>query len=246
MATLVTDFVNQHERREWRKAWTALKSLIKSPENTDQVFVIMKALAGNSHAKQFHRFFKSEGGKRILSERLNIIDKLKDQDYLTGLPSTSLGRAYLEFTLSQNLSADGLVESSQVAYTELKSQDLRLYFDRSRDVHDLWHVLTGYGRDNFGEACLVAYSYAQTKSLGFAAIALMGGYDFNKKLPGNKIWSTLWQAYKDGRKSDWLMGVVYEDILAMDLKKARKMLNVPRPDKYLNSPDVIKALSPQN
>ena len=246
MATLVTDFVNQHDPREWRKAWTALKNLIKSPESTDQVFVIMKALAGNTHAKQFQRFFKSEGGNRILVERLNILDKLKDHDYLASLPSKSLGRAYLDFMQAQDLSADGLVESSQVAYTELKSKDLRLYFDRSRDVHDLWHVLTGYGRDNFGEACLVAYSYAQTKSLGFAAIALMGGYDFTKKMPGNKIWSTLWQSYRDGRKSDWLMGVVYEDMLEMDLDEARKMLNIPRPVKYINSPDVIAGLTAHN
>lgn len=243
MSTLVTDFVNQHEPREWSKAWRALRNLINDPENTEQVFVIMKSLAGNSHAKQFQRFFKSEGGKRVLTERLDILDKLNDKDYLRGLPENSLGRAYLAFIESEDLSADGLVESSQVAHTNLKSKDLRLYFDRSRDVHDLWHVLTGYGRDGFGEACVVAFSYAQTKSLGFAAIALMGGYEFNKMMPGNNIWSTIWQAYKNGRKSEWLMGVVYEDILPMDLKDARKMLNIQAPDKYLNNQHVIEGLS---
>ncbi len=231
MSTLVTDYVNQHEKRKWRKAWKALRSLIKDPERTDQVFVIMKALAGNSHAKQFLQFFKSEGGQRILTERLNILDKLKDYDYLKSLPENSLGRAYYNFITSEDLTADGLVESSQIAYTELKSKDLRLYFDRSRDVHDLWHVLTGYGRDGFGEACVVAFSYAQTKSLGFAAIALMGGYEFNRRMPGNNIWSTIWQAYKNGRKSEWLMGVVYEDMFAMDLNEVRKILNIPRPTK---------------
>jgi ubiquinone biosynthesis protein COQ4 len=35
-------------------------------------------------------------------------------------------------------------------------------------VHDIWHVLTGYRRDALGEACLVAFSYAQTRGLGWA------------------------------------------------------------------------------
>ena len=104
-------------------------------------------------------------------------------------------------------------------------------------------MLTGYGRDGFGEACVVAFSYAQTKSLGFAAIALMGGYEFNRRMPGNNIWSTIWQAYKNGRKSEWLMGVVYEDMFAMDLNEVRKILNIPRPTKYINSQNVIETLS---
>lgn len=238
---MATDYESQHHPREWRVAWKALKILISEEERTDQVFVIMKALAGNTHAKQFKRFINSEGGKYILTERLNILDKLKDHSYLRGLPDGSLGRAYLDFISAEDLSAEALVEASLTTQTDIKSKDLRLYFDRSRDVHDLWHVLTGYGRDGFGEACLVAYSYAQTKSLGFAAIALMAGYDFNKTMPGHNIWGTIWQAYKNGRKSDWLMGVVYEDILAMDIDSSRETLHIPKPDKYSDNPDVIEA-----
>ena len=51
---------------------------------------------------------------------------------------------------------------------------LAWYGRRMRDVHDVWHVLTGYGTDGLGEACVVAFSYSQTKSLGFALIAHAG------------------------------------------------------------------------
>ena len=45
---------------------------------------------------------------------------------------------------------------------------------RTEETHDLWHVLTGYGRDTFGEACLLAFSYAQTGNRGIGLIALGG------------------------------------------------------------------------
>lgn len=241
MSAYITDYRGGYQPREWRVAWRALRSLIREQQDTDQVFIIMKALGGNSHDKQFKRFLKSNIGQRVLAERTNILDKLEDRTYLASLPDESLGREYLAFIKDEKLSADALIKASEIGRSDIQSQDLIFYFDRSRDVHDLWHVLTGYGRDGFGEACVVAYSYAQTKSLGFAAIALMGGYEFKKAMPKNPIWGAIWQAYRNGRKSNWLMGEAYEELLPMNLDEVRQKLNIHTPDKYLACPDVIGA-----
>ena len=45
------------------------------------------------------------------------------------------------------------------------------FFRRVRDLHDVWHVLTGYGRDALGEMCLVTFSFQETHGLGWALIA---------------------------------------------------------------------------
>ena len=50
------------------------------------------------------------------------------------------------------------------------------FFRRVRDLHDLWHVLTGYGRDPLGEVCLLAFTYAQTRLTGLGAIAFLGTF----------------------------------------------------------------------
>ena len=79
------------------------------------------------------------------------------------------------------------------------SKDFTRYVTRVRDMHDLWHVITGYGRDGLGEGCLVAFSYAQTRSLGFAAIALLAAQQFNG-LTNEKILRAIWQAYRNGKR----------------------------------------------
>ncbi|GHF11579.1 hypothetical protein GCM10017044_01710 [Kordiimonas sediminis] len=241
MSDIATDFTFKHNPLQFRVAWKALKDLIANKEDTEQVFIIMKALSGSSQSRQFQRFMKTENGQRILRERPVLLNTLMDRDYLASLPVGSVGRTYLSFMEEENLTADGLVEASEVSPIDVESEDFRLYLERMRDVHDLWHVLSGYGRDGFGEACVVAFSYAQTKSLGFAAIALMGGYDFNKKVPGHGIWSAIWQAYRNGRKSAWLPAVMYEEILPRPLEEVRQELNIMPPSKYLGSPEVIAA-----
>ena len=65
---------------------------------------------------------------------------------------------YIAFMKREGLSAAGLVaESHKWAPPENLPRDLtQWYFDRLRDTHDLFHVLTGYGRDALGEASLLA------------------------------------------------------------------------------------------
>ena len=70
---------------------------------------------------------------------------------------------------SEKITADGLVDASEEnvpSELESQSEELIAFGKRMRDQHDLWHVLTGYGRDTFGEDFLLAFTYAQTKNLG--------------------------------------------------------------------------------
>ena len=67
------------------------------------------------------------------------------------MSANSLGRAYLHFLDSENLSFDGLVEASQTTrLQEEGDKDSQRFMLRQRDQHDLWHVVTGYGRDIAG------------------------------------------------------------------------------------------------
>jgi ubiquinone biosynthesis protein COQ4 len=83
-------------------------------------------------------------------------------------------------------------------------------------------VLTGYGRDPLGEACLVAFSYAQTRGLGWALIAL--GAALRSRDPA--VVRAIWQGYRRGRASAWLLGEDYEALLAEPLEAARRRLSI--------------------
>ena len=136
----------QNNRMRPLVALRALQKLVNDPEKTDQVFVIIKAMSGNSHEQTFNRFIKTDIGKRILSEERNLLSSLTDRKNLQTHATGTLGHAYLGFVEREQITADGLVEASQLDDT-VQSPTFRLFSERMRDQHDLWHVITGYGRD---------------------------------------------------------------------------------------------------
>lgn len=224
------------------RALGALKKLIADKEDTAQVFEIMRALSGASIPKGYKKLLETPEGGRIAYRRTELAAVLDDHDALRKLPAGSVGRAYLAFVESEQLSAQGLAnESAKVRDIDFEVEHpMAWYGRRLRDVHDLWHVLTGYGRDALGEASLVAFSYAQTKSLGFALIALAGAREIKRGMPGQPIYACVREAHRNGRAAAWLPGVDYEKLLAEPLEAARARLNIAPPATYRAIPAALR------
>ena len=82
-----------------------------------------------------------------------------------------MGAAYRAFREARGFTADGLAELEREVIPFVDAPHPVVWYSRRlRDVHDIWHVLTGYGTDALGEACVVSFSYGQTRNLGFAFI----------------------------------------------------------------------------
>jgi len=128
-------------------ALRAMRNLLRDREDTHQVFLLIDALRGKTTLRQFARFRQTETGRAVLGEHRRLLDRLSDRASLAALPAGTLGRAYYDFTASENLSVEGLVEASQITMRALPADDVTLFRERSREMHDLLHVLTGYGRD---------------------------------------------------------------------------------------------------
>ena len=209
----------------------ALRALIKDPDQTEQVFVIIRAMSGDSLERSYRRFLTTTEGKSILQEKRQLRDMLGDRASLAALPSGSFGRAYLTFVEAGDLTADGLVEASDVNEELIENPELRLYAERLRDQHDLWHTLTGYGRDTFGEACLLAFTYAQTHNRGLGTIAFIGMLKLAKEL-GIGVFKAMWQGLQDGRRAAWLPAQPWETLLEKPLDQVRQQLYIESPDTY--------------
>ena len=158
----------------WGQAFRALWALSRDLDDTTHVFRIVDALRGNSDAENVARMRESLVGRQILDERRDMLDVLADRERLRTLPEGSLGRVYLEFMEREGLSAEGLAEASESGHSPGSDSDERIFGNWARDSHDLWHVLTGYGRDPLGELCLLGVLYSQIGNLGTAFIALLG------------------------------------------------------------------------
>lgn len=224
------------------RAWRALRRLIADKEDTTQVFEIMNALAGSSVRRGYQRMLEQAEGGRQAFLMTELADRLQDKVWLRSLPEGSVGRAYLEFIEERNLSAYGLAgESRKVADTEIEAaHPYAWYARRLRDVHDIWHVLTGYRTDALGEACVVAFSLPQTRSPGFGLIAAGVAIEFARARTGHPCARAILQAWGRGRRAAWLPGLDYEALLIQPLEAARARLELSGPTLYDQVPVEVR------
>ena len=213
-------------RLNFRKAIAAFRALQANPEDTSKIFVIFRALRGKSGQKSFARFKASATGRAVLADRRMLLNRLTDRAALAALPDGSLGRAYLAFMESENLSADGLVMASQME-KEPMSPDVELFAARMRDAHDLTHILTGYGRDPLGELCLLTFTYRQNGNLGLIMVVAMAW----RRLP-SAAREAVREAWRHGPQARWLGDQDWEALLARPLAEVRQMLGIMPPVIY--------------
>ncbi len=216
----------------------AFGKLVADKEDTRQVFEIMNALAGRSIEWGYQRLMDTPQGGIQAYEQVELSDRLQDRQWLAGFAEGTVGAAYLTFIDSRNLSAYGLAEeSAKVADTEIEAAHPRAWYARRiRDVHDIWHVLTGYQTDALGEACVVAFSLPQTRSTGFGLIAAGAAVQFMRARTGHPCGRAVLQAWRNGRRAAWLPGEDYVALMAEPLEAARERLRIPRPTLYERVP----------
>ena len=159
-------------RRDWKTAFEAIRKLLANGDDTTQVFRIMRALNVGSAPKGYGRMIATTEGGRLATEQVELAQRFSDRAWVASFAPGTVGAAYRDFLDTTGYSADGLVEVSRVNNEEDMRHPYAWYGRRTRDVHDIWHVLTGYQADeSLGEAALVAFSYAQLGGLGWAFIA---------------------------------------------------------------------------
>jgi ubiquinone biosynthesis protein COQ4 len=245
MADITADYAPATPKRvstkmDWGHALRSLQRLLADKEDTRQVFEIMRALNGSSTAKGYQRLISTVEGGRIAYDQVEFARRLMDDAWLDSLPEGSVGAAYREFVRSENLSAEGLAMVSREGVGDIEERHPYAWFGRRiRDVHDIWHVLTGYHRDGLGEACLVAFSYAQTKGLGWAVIAL-GAASRARQDRSQPYVKAIWQGYKRGKAAKWLLGEDYERLMAEPLEAARRRLGITPPTVYDSIPPELR------
>ncbi|MDR3507310.1 MAG: Coq4 family protein [Caulobacteraceae bacterium] len=216
------------------RALRGFRRLVADKEDTKQVFEIMAALAGRSIPKGYARLLNVPEGGRQAYFAVEFADRLQDETWLASLPEGSVGAHYRAFIAARAISAYGLAEESRkVGDVEMDlAHPTAWYARRLRDIHDIWHVLTGYGTDALGEACVVAFSYPQAGSPGFAFIAAGAVLEFEKLRKGHPYGRAILQAWRHGRRAEWLPALDYETLLAEPLDVARARLRIAPPTLY--------------
>jgi ubiquinone biosynthesis protein COQ4 len=221
-------------RSDWPRALRALQRLFKNKEDTAEVFEIMFALNGRAYAADFARLLATAEGGRIAYERVEFADRLLDSAWVESFPPGSVGAAYREFQNTQHLSVQGLIDESHkgVPAAELDQRHpYTWWFRRIRDLHDIWHVLTGYDRDALGEMCLAAFSYREVRGAGWALI-VTGGFLRCHGPAAGKARLAMLEARARANRAAWLPGEDYERMMFEPLETARARLRLSPPRAY--------------
>jgi len=228
----------RRNKRDWPRAMEALRRLTLDKEDTAQVYAVMHALNGHAYEAGYIRLLDTPDGGRIAYERVELAEKLKDESFRARMPPGSVGAAWLKFLETEHLSVQGLIDESHkgVPPSELDEQHPYMwFFRRYRDIHDILHVLTGYGRDWLGELCLLAFSYQESRDLGRAVMA-WGGI-LRARGPGaRQARKALFEARRRGNRAAWIPGEDFERLLLEPLDDARRRLRLTPPLAYLAVP----------
>jgi ubiquinone biosynthesis protein COQ4 len=215
------------------KALSHFRRLIADKEDTEQVFHIFECLPRKGFVPDAKAFVESPKGQALMNSEPFLPTLLDDHETLLKLPEDSVGRAYVNFMRREGLTAAGLVAESDKMGRPRFDDQLQWYANRLRDTHDLFHVLTGYGRDALGEQCVLGFTYGQTRNLGNFFIAYLGGLELKRKV---KASAPVITAIREGQRNGaGAAKIIDQDILALlaePLDAARKRLGIGTPQHY--------------
>lgn len=214
----------------WRRAWQSFRALIADPDDTARAIDFFYAVGTGDFERSFQRLCAEVDGRRLLARRPSLLAALADRDALTRLPEDSLGRAYLAYLERTGFDPGGLLEVQERVRSHWEEHEgvprldpAREWFrDRSIVVHDLFHVLSGYGTDEVGEATLLAFSQSQFRGRANALLTLGAAFEVWQVL-GWRWLVYLKRAWRRGARARWLTALPLEELLPQPLDAVRRL-----------------------
>ncbi len=210
------------------------QKLMKDKEDTAAVFKIFESLPSKDFLPRIAELSLSETGEHLRQTEPCLPDILDDHAALRRTPKGSLAHAYCDFMEAEGLSAAGLVAESDRAGRPRFPDLVEWYINRSRDTHDLFHVLTGYGRDALGEASVLLFTHGQSPSQGHLLIGYAGAANIKKMVKGSKapVFGAVREAHRTGKGAPPLIAQPVRELLERPLEEVRAALRIPQPVKY--------------
>ncbi len=177
-------------------------------------------------------------GRRVLADRPELAATLTNMSRLATMPAGSLGRAYHDSMSSPSVVPGyllaGLIYRDGFFDEYAMPEDARYLLERSRWLHDLFHVLAGYGTDLAGEGLLIFFqlAYREVIPFWFAAASPpgLGPMLFLRPHVGQRRWRTLLRdAHARGTAAHQRqpsMSVYWEELLPRPLSEVRAELGI--------------------
>lgn len=208
--------------------------LMKDKEDTAAVFRIFESLPSKDFMPRIAGLALSEQGEELRRTEPGLPEILDDHAMLHRTPKGSLAHAYCDFMEAEGLTAAGLVAESERSARPRFPDLVEWYLNRSRDTHDMFHVLTGYGRDALGEASVLLFTHGQQPSQGHLLIGYAGAANIKKTVKGTTapVIGAAREAHRIGKGAPPLIAQPIRQLLERPLDEVRASLRIPSPALY--------------
>ncbi len=216
---------------DFRRGFAALRALLANPDDLPQVFTVIECFSAGTVVRIAKRLNRSVSGRRLLAQRPDVVPILADRAALAALPAGSLGRAYLAFVESENITAEGIREAARQGHSRELDAPYDFVHARMRDTHDLWHAATGYRGDVLGELALLAFILAQIKNPAMAFM-VAAGLIKTFRFGAPEARHVIFDGFRRGRRAAWLPEQEWESLLALPVEEVRERLSLEAPPKY--------------
>ena len=147
-----------------------------------------------------------------------------DVEFLASLPNGSLGKEFERYLTDNDLDANLLRESAFIGAHYERGEQVGYLAERGFQLHDLYHVLTGFDTTPLGEVRVVSFTVAQTPApypaMIIASRPLQMVLYKPELLP--PVMDAITQGWALGRRAKPLMRVHWEEYWERSLDELRE------------------------
>lgn len=237
-----------------------------SDQGAKQVFRILYSMFGREAHWVVGRMKRKPEVRKIFEARADLTQILSDMDSLGKLPEGSLGKVYHDFMDGDEIIPGYILGG--LAYREGHfdalvdwDDDVKFMLLRGGVIHDISHVISGYGTNLSGETLVGVFTAGSISTIGIPprlVSIVIGGIGGLLLLPvfmprcGVRKWvaAHMDAAYRGAvmAQKNTLAEIHYEELLHLPLKEVRIKLGIPpikhqeyvNEDGFLNSKDWMR------
>ncbi|MDJ0790033.1 MAG: Coq4 family protein [Myxococcota bacterium] len=204
----------------------------------ETVFRLLRPFHGPELDTIYDRCMRDDTARRILEEGRSLHPVLLDFRRLRSLPDGTLGREYARFMDENEIDIVSFAEASwkHMVREDYANDAAWTLANRLRDIHEIVHVISGYGTDVLGEMCEIVFNIREDPRPRAAWFAVKTNLVKFRRMGAPEAEATIREAHARGQRAGLMVGTDWEALLDWPLEDVRRKLGISPPPSYVPIP----------
>ena len=200
----------------------------------ETVFRLMRPFHGPEFDRIYDGCMADPTARRLLEEGRNLHPVLLDFDAMRSMPEGSLGRAYVEFMERNEIDIVSFAEASfkNMERADYTTDAAWAMANRLRDIHEIVHVISGYGTDVLGEMCELAFNIREDPRAKASRFAIRSNVSRFRRAGFRQTEVAFAEAFRRGSTVGLMVGQDWATMLEWPLEDVRAHLGISPPTCY--------------